>query len=127
VCASGAMERARGGGAKVGLRAVAIIFSTARVSATTKKLNKSSDMGARETEARVAQMSVLGEISTNGAIPVVSDASVIEPKILDLGTQPKRKRIVSYWPFLLIGLSLAATLLWVGILFLLIRALIATI
>jgi hypothetical protein len=71
-------------------------------------------------------MSLLSKISTSGAMPVVRDGSLTGSEIVTLETRPKRERIISYWPFLLIGLSLAATLLWVGILVLLCRALIAT-
>jgi hypothetical protein len=42
------------------------------------------------------------------------------------GTGAKR-RLTSYWPIAIIGLSAAATLLWMGILALLIRALITAI
>jgi hypothetical protein len=75
----------------------------------------------------VSEMSLLREVSTSGAMPLVNDESLIDADIVELDNRPKRKRIVSYWPFLLIGLSLAATLLWLGILVLLCRALIATI
>jgi hypothetical protein len=43
-----------------------------------------------------------------------------------LGTDAKRP-LTSYWPIAIIGLSAAATLLWIGILALLIRALITAI
>jgi hypothetical protein len=38
------------------------------------------------------------------------------------GLAVKIRRVASYWPMALIGLSAAATVLWVGILALLIRA-----